>query len=177
MKRLAAPLIALLLMVPAGACGFSPLYAERDGVAVTGELAQIDVNAPNDKLGREIKFDLLDLLSSSGNPPANAPYILEIAPVLYSEDVAIDRNADVTRQNIALLAPFRLVKADTRETLLRSTSRSRSSYDRVQSEYANIVADTDTRGRLANAVANDIKLQLSIYFDRMAKNGGEAPAP
>ena len=171
MKRLAASLIALALMTPLGACGFSPLYAERGDFAVTGELAQIDVNAPNDALGRDIKFNLLDTFSSSGNPPPNAPYVLEIAPVLYSEDVITERDADVTRQNIALLVPFRLVKADTKETLLRSTSRSRSSYNRVQSEYANIVANQDAQERIAKAAANDIKLQLSIYFDRAAKNG------
>lgn len=170
-KRLAAPLIALLLMAPLGACGFSPLYAERDGVAVTDELSQLDVSAPDNELGREIKYSLLDLFSSTGNPPPNAPYLLEIAPVLYSEDVITERDADVTRKNLALLVPFRLVKADTKETLLRSTSRSRSSYNRVQSEYANIVADKDTRERIARAAANDIRLQLSIYFDRAAKTG------
>lgn len=170
-KRLAAPLIALLLMAPLGACGFSPLYAERGGVAVTDELSQLDVSAPDNELGREIKYSLLDLFSSTGNPPPNAPYILEIAPVLYSEDVITERDADVTRKNLALLVPFRLVKTDTKETLLRSTSRSRSSYNRVQSEYANIVADKDTRERIAKAAASDIKLQLSIYFDRAAKNG------
>ena len=170
-KRLAAPLIALLLVVPLGACGFSPLYAERDGVVVTDELSQLDVSAPDNELGREIKYSLLDLFSSTGNPPPNAPYLLEIAPVLYSEDVITERDADVTRKNLALLVPFRLVKADTKETLLRSTSRSRSSYNRVQSEYANIVADKDTRERIARAAANDIRLQLSIYFDRAAKTG------
>jgi len=170
-KRLAAPLIALALMAPLGACGFSPLYAERGGVAVTDELSQLDVSAPDNELGREIKYSLLDLFSSTGNPPPNAPYVVEIAPVLYSEDVITERDADVTRQNIALLVPFRLVKTDTKETLLRSTSRSRSSYNRVQSEYANIVANQDARERVAKAAANDIKLQLSIYFDRAAKTG------
>lgn len=171
MKRLAAPLLALMIAAPLGACGFSPLYAERNNYAVTNELAQLDVSAPDDELGREIKYSLLDVLSNSGNPPPNAPYLLEIAPILYSEDVAIERDADVTRKNLALLVPFRLVKADTKETLLRSTSRSRSSYNRVQSEYANIVAERDTRERVAKAAANDIKLQLSIYFDRNAQNG------
>lgn len=171
MKRLAALLIALALMAPLGACGFSPLYAERGGQSVTDELSQLDVSAPDNELGREIKYSLLDILSSTGNPPVNAPYRVEVAPVLYSEDVAIERDADVTRKNLALLVPFRLVKTDTKETLLRSTSRSRSSYNRVQSEYANIVAEKDTRERIARAAANDIKLQLSIYFDRAAQSG------
>ena len=171
MKRLAAPLLALALIAPLGACGFSPLYAERNGGTVTDDLMQLDVSAPENELGREIKYSLLDVLSSSGNPPANAPYVVEIAPVLYSEDVAIERDADVTRKNLALLVPFRLVDTQTKKTLLRSTSRSRSSYNRVTSEYANIIAEDDARARIAKAAANDIKLQLSIYFDRAAKNG------
>lgn len=171
MKRLAAPLIALALIAPLGACGFSPLYAERNGSTVTSDLMQLDVSAPNDELGREIKYSLLDLLSPTGNPPADALYRVEVAPVLYSEDVAIERDAEVTRKNLALLVPFRLVKTDTKETLLRSTSRARSSYNRVESEYANIVAADAARERIAKTAANDIKLQLSIYFDRSSKSG------
>ncbi|MEP2828489.1 hypothetical protein [Parvibaculum sp.] len=171
MKRFAAPLIALALIVPLGACGFSPLYAERNGSTVTSDLMQLDVSAPEDELGREIKYSLLDVLSPTGIPPANALYRVEVAPVLYSEDVAIERDAEVTRKNLALLVPFRLVNTDTKETLLRSTSRARSSYNRVPSEYANIVAADDARERIAKAAANDIKLQLSIYFDRASGSG------
>ncbi|PKQ08498.1 MAG: hypothetical protein CVT73_06970 [Alphaproteobacteria bacterium HGW-Alphaproteobacteria-12] len=171
-RRIALLFILPLMALPLAGCGFSPLYAERNDVFVTGELAMLDVVAPEDDLGREIKFSLLDILSSSGNPPANPAYRVELAPRIYEEDVAIERDADVTRKNLVLIVPFRMIDMATKKPVLTATSRSRSSYNRVNSEFANITASQDARTRITKAAANDIKLQLSIYFDRRAKAGG-----
>ena len=124
-----------------------------------------------DRLGRELKYNLLDLLSSSGNPPASPAYLVELAPIIYNEDLAIEPDADVTRKNLVMVVPFRLIDTATNKTVLRSTSRSRSSYNRVSSEFANIVAAQNAESRIARAIASDIKLQLSIYFDRVASAG------
>lgn len=170
--RLAALLLALpLLSLPLGACGFSPLYAERSSGSVTSELAAIDVIAPENTLGRELKYGLLDILSNSGNPPANPAYRVELSPRIYDENVAIEQDAEVTRKNRVLVVPFRLVDTATKQAVLRSTSRSRSSYNRVDSEFANIVSARDAQSRIAKEVAEDIKLQLGIYFDRQAMAG------
>lgn len=159
--------VALLsLAILLGACGFTPLYADRNDSAVVADLAMLDVHAPDSRLGRGLKYNLLDLLSSSGNPPANPAYLVELAPIVYNEDLAIEEDAEVTRKNLVMVVPFRLVDTATKKTLLRSTSRSRSSYNRVQSEFANIVAAQNAEDRIARALAADIKLQLSIYFDR-----------
>lgn len=161
---LAAPMIA--------SCGFTPLYAERGSASVTADLAGLDVRAPDTKLGRELKYNLLDLLSGSGNPPSNPAYVVELAPTVYDEDLAIERDADVTRKNLVMVVPFRLVDTATDAVIMRSTARSRSSYNRVDSEFANIVAAQDAESRIARAIADDIRLQLSIHFDRQARAGG-----
>ncbi|MBX3445560.1 MAG: hypothetical protein KF765_02310 [Parvibaculaceae bacterium] len=153
-------------------CGFTPLYAERGSASVTADLAGLDVRAPDTKLGRELKYNLLDLLSSSGNPPSNPAYVVELAPTVYDEDLAIERDADVTRKNLVMVVPFRLVDTATDAVIMRSTARSRSSYNRVESEFANIVAAQDAESRIARAIADDIRLQLSIHFDRQARAGG-----
>lgn len=163
----------LLLTAPViASCGFTPLYAERNSASVTADLSALDVRAPDTKLGRELKFNLLDLLSSSGNPPSNPAYVVELAPTVYDEDLAIERDADVTRKNLVMIVPFRLVDTATDKVVMRSTARSRSSYNRVDSEFANIVAAQDAESRIARAIADDIKLQLSIHFDRQARAGG-----
>ena len=163
----------LLLTAPViASCGFTPLYAERSSASVTADLAALDVRAPDTKLGRELKFNLLDLLSSSGNPPSNPAYVVELAPTIYDADLAIERDAEVTRKNLVMIVPFRLVDAATKKVVMRSTSRSRSSYNRVDSEFANIVAAQDAESRIARAIADDIKLQLSIHFDRHGRTGG-----
>lgn len=162
----------LLLTAPMiASCGFTPLYAERDSASITADLSGLDVRAPDTKLGRELKFNLLDLLSSSGNPPSNPVYVVELAPTVYDEDLAIERDAEVTRRNLVMVVPFRLVDAATQKVVMRSTARSRSSYNRVDSEFANIVAAQDAESRIARAIADDIKLQLSIHFDRQARAG------
>ncbi len=172
-RRAAALPVLLSLAMLLGACGFTPLYAERSGGgAVTADLSTLDVRAPEDRLGRELKYNLLDLLSSSGNPPANPAYVVELAPIVYNEDLAVEPDAEVTRKNLVLVVPFRLVDTATKKTVLRSTSRSRSSYNRVSSEFANITAAQNAEDRIARALAADIKLQLSIYFDRVARAGG-----
>jgi LPS-assembly lipoprotein len=170
--RIAAFFVLLALALPLGGCGFTPLYAERDTATITADLSALDVSAPNDRLGRELKYGLLDLLSSAGNPPSNPTYLVEIAPIVYSEDLAIERDADVTRKNMVMVVPFRLVDTTTKQTVLRSTARSRSSYNRVDSEFANIVAAQDAERRIAAAIAEDIKLQLSIHFHRLARADG-----
>lgn len=165
--RLGALLLALLALP---ACGFTPLYAEHgDSAGVTAELAMLDVRAPETDLGRALKYGLLDLLSSSGNPPANPPYRVEMTPSLYEEDVAIEPDADVTRKNVVLVVPFRLVDTATGKPVLRSVARSRTSYNRVTSEFANITAARDAQARVARAVADDIKLQLGVHFNRQPR--------
>lgn len=166
-------LAVLLLTAPAiAACGFTPLYAERGSASVAADLSSLDVRAPDTRLGRELKFNLLDLLSRAGNPPSNPAYVVELAPTVYDEDLAIERNAEVTRRNLVMVVPFRLVDTATDKVVMRSTARSRSSYNRVDSEFANIVAARDAESRIARAIADDIKLQLSIHFDRQARAGG-----
>lgn len=166
-------LAMLLLVAPAlASCGFTPLYAERGAASVSADLSALDVRAPDTKLGRELKYNLLDLLSGSGNPPSNPAYVVELAPTVYDEDLAIERDADVTRKNMVMVVPFRLVDTATNKIVMRSTARSRSSYNRVDSEFANIVAAQDAERRIARAIADDIKLQLSIHFDRQARAGG-----
>ena len=166
-------LTVLLLAAPAiAACGFTPLYAERGSVSVVADLSGLDVRAPDTGLGRELKFNLLDLLSSTGNPPSNPAYVVELAPTIYDEDLAIERDADVTRKNIVMVVPFRLVDTATKKVVMRSTARSRSSYNRVDSEFANIVAARDAESRSAGAIADEIRLKLSIHFDRQASAGG-----
>jgi LPS-assembly lipoprotein len=162
--RLGVLLLALLALP---ACGFTPLYAEHSNSAgIAADLSMVDVLAPENDLGRELKYGLLDLLSSSGNPPANPAYRVELAPSIYDEDIAIEQDAEVTRKNLVLVVPFRLVDTQTGKPVMRSVARSRTSYNRVDSEFANIVAARDAQSRIAKAVADDIKLQLGIHFNR-----------
>lgn len=162
----AGPLL-LLLAVGLAACGFNPLYAKRDG-EVTSSLANIEVVAPDTTLGRDLKYDLLDNLHAAGSPSGSPQYVVKLSPRTYQEDVAIQQDASVTRKNIVLIVTFTLERYGEEKPLLKSLARSRTSYNRVDSEFANIIASEDGLQRSTKMVAEDIKLQLGVYFDRLA---------
>ncbi len=162
------------LAAPLGACGFHPLYGST-GVetSIVGDLSSVTINTPDTAIGRSLKFNLLDTLNSDGNQPVSPLYKLNLRAYSYSQNVAIQEDASVTRANFVLVVPFTLVSTDTGKTLFKSTARRRTSYNRSESEFANITARQDAEKRTAEAVAADIKLQLSIYFDRHP--GGAMP--
>ena len=161
-----APLLAFLVIGLAG-CGFTPLYAKHNG-DVTASLSNVAVEAPDTRLGRTLKYDLLDNLQAAGTPSASPEYVVKLSPRTYEEDVAIQQDASVTRKNVVLLVNFTLQRYDGEKPLLKSVARSRTSYNRVDSEFANIVASQDGLDRSTKMVAEDIKLQLGVFFDKLA---------
>jgi len=165
-------MLMALLVLPA--CGFTPMYATNNGASAAADLSMLDVKAPENDIGRALKYNLLDILSPSGNPPANALYRVELAPTLYEEDVAIERDAEVTRKNAVLVVPFRLVDVETGKPVMRSVARSRTSYNRVTSEFANITASRNAQARVARDVADEIKLQLGVHFNSQPRVAGAA---
>lgn len=178
--RAAPRLFALLLLVgallPLGGCGFRPLYGDSGaaGGGTVSRLADVDVVAPETSVGRSLKYNLLDSLSADGNAPVSPLYKLILQPQSYTQDVAIQQDAAVTRANFVLVVPFSLASTANGKTVFKSTARARSSYNRVESEFANLSAARDAERRVAEAVAADIKLQVSVFFDRQASKDGTA---
>jgi LPS-assembly lipoprotein len=167
MTRLFA--VAALALAIAG-CGFKPLYGDRSVMNIGTELANIDVGIAGDDgdVGRLIRYDLLDNLSSSGNPPGNPDYRVDLTTRFYEQDVAIQLDAEVTRSNVIVTVSFQLIDTHSGKVVLNSIARSRTSYNRVTSEFANITASQDAQRRTAKAIADDIKIQIAVFLDRKA---------
>jgi LPS-assembly lipoprotein len=162
--------------MPLGGCGFRPLYGDHGAASgsVANQLADIDVISPETEVGRALKYNLLDSMGVNGNAPVSPLYRLTLSPSSYTQDVAVQQDATVTRANFVLVVPFALVSTETNKTVFRSTARARSSYNRVESEFANLSASQDAAKRVAETVADDIKLQVSVFFDRQASRDGSA---
>ena len=162
---------AIILLVALSACSFRPLYGQSgNSQQVSQSLSQIAVSAPGSKLGRQVEFKLLDLFSVSGNNPQNPIYQLTLQPKVTESNVAVRQDADVTRKNLLLRTYFDLKNVETGKTVFSSRSQARASYNRLGSEYANLVAAQDAQDRAAAVVADDIKLQLAVFF-----NGQKTP--
>jgi LPS-assembly lipoprotein len=147
------------------ACGFSPLYATNNsGTGVVSKLAAIAVVAPDDALNRTLRLSLEDLLRSEG---ASAPqYQVIISSQLSERSVAIQQDTSVTRKNILLTALYNLVDLESGETVYKSEATSIATYNRVNSEFANIIAERDARDRAALQTAEQIRTSLAVFFER-----------
>jgi hypothetical protein len=128
-------------------------------------------------MGRLLKYRLLSILSAdSSNLPINPVYKLILRPISYTKDIAIQQNAAVTRANLILDVPFILTSMTTNKAILQSTARAYLSYNRAESGFANLSSAQDAEKRVADAVAADIKLQISIFFDgQMSKGDQDCP--
>ena len=170
MTRAAKALTGLLLLAALAGCGFKPLYGDRGVTSMADTLANIAVvvDGGDGQVGRLVQYELLDNLSSSGVAPKNADYRVDLTTSFYERDLAIQRDAEVTRTSVVAMVTFRLVDTRTGQQVMRSVARSRSSYNRVASEFANITASQDAQRRLAKTIADDIRIQIAVELDRIA---------
>ena len=95
------------------ACGFHPLCGDNGATAETaGKLAMIYVDPiPDNKLGYELRNELIDLFDASGDPSKNV-YRLRVTINTKSEGVAIQNDAAITRYNDTLTVTYSLTDAN-----------------------------------------------------------------
>ena len=80
--------------------------------------------------------------------------------------MAVQQDREVTRKNLRLRTSFALHDIETDELLFEAKSFGIVTFNRVASEFANIIAERDAEERVANQVAEDIHSKLAVYFER-----------
>ncbi len=184
--RHAAIAVFCLVAVPIlAACGFQPLYAQReDGRGVPEQLAKVrigDITDPaastmrgfrgypveNDRSRQILRNYLLDDLQPRGGA-ARTEYVLSIDVIEPRTDVAIDRSDTTLRYGYSVVAYFSLRDAAGRD-LLRSSSVSSTSFAVSQSEFATTSSQRDARDRAMQEISRDIRNQLAAYFHSAAQ--------
>ena len=146
-----------------GGCGFQPLYGQRDRGSVAAELAAVKIKLIENRVGQQLRNFLLDRLNPQGKP-ATAIYDLIIELAESREDLGIRKDETATRANLTLRAEYVLESAATGEILVEGFSRSVTSYDLVDSDFATLSAEADARKRAVRQISEDIKIRLGIYF-------------
>ncbi len=158
-----AATLALSLFV--SACGFTPLYAPRNqNSGIVAALATITVQAPGDRANRALRIALEDKLHANGL--AAPQYTLVLTSTLTESDVAIQQDTEVTRSNLTLRTSFSLNDIETGGTVYQAKTFGIVAYNRVASEFANIIAERDAESRVASQVAEEVHTKLAVYFER-----------
>jgi LPS-assembly lipoprotein len=163
-------MLALAAGVTLSGCGFQPVYmptaSGKAGVAQR-ELAAIQVDQIPDRPGQLLRQALQDRLEMGSSGVARR-YELSVAFGISGEGIAIEQNTTVTRLRMIGTATWNLVAQDPGRT--RLTSGSAKSVDAINifdAQYfaADLENETAQR-RLAEALADQITLQLATFFRR-----------
>ncbi|MFQ5348242.1 MAG: LPS assembly lipoprotein LptE [Rhodothalassiaceae bacterium] len=166
-------LVALLFCLLLGGCGFSPLYAPAGtGAAAAGSdvpkaLATVEVASARDRVGQELRNHLIAMLTPRGYPAA-ARYRLEFDLDEQVEGFAFRSDRAVTRERLRLHARYRLRDLATDSWVIEAETDAASSYDVVQSDFANISAQRDARSRASAMLAQRIAAHLARHFRQAA---------
>ena len=160
------PLTAVLVAGWLTACGFHPLYATEGtdlAAPVAAQLAGVRILALDGRVGQALRNDLLDRITPLGEPAA-PDYTLFVDLKESKEGLAIQRDATVTRFNLTLTANYALLHPVTRVARTSGTVRATASYNVVQSEFANVIAERDAEDRAARVLADELRTRLAVEF-------------
>ncbi|MEQ9519330.1 MAG: LPS assembly lipoprotein LptE [Parvibaculum sp.] len=130
-------------------------------------LSQVQIEVGNDEHSRPIGFALEDRMMSRG--VQNPAYRLALSSAIAVGDVAVEQNTDVTRKSVTLLTSYTLIENESGKSLFTRRARSITAYNRVISEFANLVAERDAIDRASQQIATTIEQDLAVYFNRQSQ--------
>ncbi len=168
---------ALLAGLGAGlsGCGFRPVYAPRAGLAAgpQQELGAIDVALIPDRPGQLLRQALQERLDRGGMAEAKR-YQLSISYNLSGVGVGVQPDTSVTRLRLTSAATWTLRQLNPGQTLVANgTARALDGYNVLDQQY--FAADMENESadrRLAEALADEVVLQIASYFARHARAAG-----
>ncbi len=171
-----------LLIITLSACGFRPLYVEREddslwhydgkfNTSIIQEMAKIRVAPIDERFGQIVRNILLDSLTPKGQPE-NPVYVLE-AELTNKEIVQQAMRDDITatRERVKYVVQYHLNKDN--ETIASGNSIAFVSYDILSNPYSTTFAKKETEESAAQIIANDIILRLGAYFNSELIKSGE----
>src|SRR5579871_5815514 len=153
-------------------CGFQPIYmptaSGQAGVAQR-ELAAVSVNLIPDRPGQLLRQALQDRLEmADGSAPRH--YDLSVAFWISGEGIAIQPDNNATRIRAIGTASWTLIAQDPGRTKLTSGSaKAVDAYNVLDTQYFALDLENEAvQRRLADAIADQITLQLAVYFRKRA---------
>ncbi len=158
-------------------CGFHPLYGSvgKDQISNAKELQQVRIDTIADRVGQELRNELIDRMQADGVPP---PPVYELI-ITYSElqqDLGINNNAVTTRGQLTFSASYKLVDIGTGKAETSGVSQHIDGYNIQYSEFGTIVSRDDAEVRAVQYIADNITSRLAFYFENKREHPDRAKA-
>jgi LPS-assembly lipoprotein len=157
----------LLLSAPLiSGCGFHPLYGNAGvGAGVSPTLSAVYVEPIPDRVGYELRNNLLDLFNATGQADG-AAYRLKLTVAESEEAVVLQTNTAITRYNYTLTAHYDLIPRASTDSVKSGDVTALSAYNVAAAPflYATVTAERDAKNRAANDIAERIRTELAVYL-------------
>ncbi len=164
----------MLCALALSACGLQPLYGRQSsGGSTLGELQTIRITPIADRPGQELHNALRNELNPRGQP-ADPRYALKVTLTVSKDEIGVQKDDTATRANLILSGTFTLVRLADRVLMTSGIAKSIVSYNIVTSEFGTYAAEEDARKRGIKQLAQQLRLRLATYFERLA-SGAVSP--
>ncbi|MEW5727589.1 MAG: LPS assembly lipoprotein LptE [Pseudomonadota bacterium] len=163
-------LLAVLALGPAG-CGFKPLYGTSQGgvsADVAEILASVRVRAIQDRKGQQLRNALVQRLNPGGEP-ARARYDLIVKTTTSLEGLGQQKDDRATLGRMLVEATYVVVTPGGGEdgpAVASGRTRSVVSFNYLGARYASVVMERDAEERALDEVAENIRRQLAVHFEK-----------
>jgi LPS-assembly lipoprotein len=169
-------LLALTTGAALSGCGFQPVYmptASGAGGVAQRELAAIQVALIPDRPGQLLRQALQDRLEIGASGMARR-YDLTVGYWIAGEGIAVQSDNTATRLRATGNANWTLVAQDAGRTRLTSGfAKAIDALNIIDEQYfAADLGNEALQRRLADALADQITMQLAIYFHKRAAASG-----
>jgi LPS-assembly lipoprotein len=152
-----------LLLLPLAACGFRPLYAEREETSNEPALASIKVLPIKDRIGQMLEMSLRESFNPRGLP-VDQRYTLSVTLAVSRFDLGIQRDASATRGRVDVYANLELRDSQSGKAIYNSRAQSTSSFNILDDAYAAQVAEDDARARTVRDLSDEIRARMALFL-------------
>lgn len=158
--------LMVLALGPVG-CGFQPIYARSGGSAsspMADQLAAVRVAAIEDRIGQQLRNNLVLSLSPRGEP-ASPRYLLTVKLSETPQSMATSKDGNATIGRVQVDATYTLQDMGKDGRLLYSgRARSFSGYRYLGARYASTASEREAETAALTNVADEIRGALAAYF-------------
>ena len=160
------------------ACGFQPLYGERQNAANNALLAAIQIDPIKEREGQLLYQYLTKKMHMRGKS-ANPRWRLKINLTKSIQGLGIRKDETTTRNNLILNAQFELYDKKSGKVIHSGQAVSTNSYNVLESRFASIVSEQNAVQRGTKDLSNNIKNRTAVFLVHLNKaNAARAkPAP
>lgn len=181
-RRAFAACAAVLLMVAAG-CTVRPLYG--DVTSATGtprassqhSLASVAVKPVSDRVGQEVRNQLIFLLAGGAGQPSNPAYTLTLRTSSRTSSAAVVQatTTDLEPTSSLVTVRARYTLSDSAgNTIAQGTRNAQAAFDVSRQAFSAVRAERDAQNRAARELAEQLRLAVAQDLERPSSSSARA---